>query len=108
MTGEWKEDTVTIIPAHPGWNVLHPYAETHGGPYVGFHREPVIAWRVELGMTFKELNYFTTAYPVTVESTRDDDPLQRPDGSIVIPMECEFEDEDQALRYLTKERRGDQ
>lgn len=99
---KWYETvSVTIVPASPGWFVLDP-VQDEDGQVREFHREPVIAWRIELGRSERR-GYFTMVNPVTVEHVPDaGEIMQRPDGRIAFAVDRDFHDEEEALAYATE------
>lgn len=112
--GPITDEHITIIPAAPGWFVLHLCLD-RDGKQGEFWPDPVIAWRIESWRHANE-DYQSMAHAVCESSELDgaEDILRRPDGHIVFCGMCDFppDDEKEALAYALKcqaeraERRG--
>lgn len=75
-------DTHPIIPAQPGWSVLHVDPDT--GEL--FCPDPILAWEMQRSPLIRpqdeDLSYVLTPWPITVNGRDGDGYVLRPDGVV--------------------------
>lgn len=93
-------DNVTIISALHGWFIFEPLHDVDNKIF-DLSKEPIIAWMIETNVT-AEKGYVSSATPITADagSCQYTRAIQRPDGSIFIPMDREFSSEFDLIQYL--------
>lgn len=71
----------TIIPAQPGWHLLHP-GEIEDGKFNPLEMDPIIAWRIETRQVTKTGDYFDTSYPICANGNADEAWIVCPRGTV--------------------------
>jgi hypothetical protein len=104
---EWLEEdqreAVTIIPAHPGFEVGTAVVG-RGRTFLGVRWSPVIAWQVGTTMVpraHESADVSSFATPISLEGTPGGDwAIRFHGGRIVMPLYQEFENEAALIEFL--------
>lgn len=104
-----SDSKITVVPATE-WHLLTPYGDEE---IIGFMREPIIAWAIEL-VENRDIKFnapLVITHPITIDGydeTNCEHIYLRPDGSVVIHCNAEFDNATDALEEIkrrNKERR---
>lgn len=94
---------VRVVPAETGWNLLWPVTDDDGR-CVEFHREPIVAWAVEVYVPPGSGEWSTFAQPVAADWPYPSKQMviERPDGLITFVGDRSFDSEAEALAYANE------